>query len=1384
MILVDTGAELSVAPRGFAAQVQLDPLEGTELRTADGRAIKTFGRKTVELTTLGFSFTMPFVIADVESPLLGFSSLIEQNLCLQMDCQLGHSLVNTHGEKTQLQQRGHQLFLAAWLSPLAVNSSLVGFVFSSFSLGLSEHKEVHKTGGADLGSFTSDNLEHLRQHKNQPAIGQQTALPEDWRTQKKQCKTKVGNKLRNKKQLEYMEKMQLDLRDPTRSLEQQTSRDLSLRVILTLSLMHRWQLSTARFQTACLQHLRNGPLKELGLIQSKTSFEIFVGEELCVMMDGPSLLIGGEQSVQESFLAKLSARYPLDNTRKLEQNTPLTFLGRILEYSQADRSISLSLPRAFYAELLERYSLEDATTRATPQQLVHQAPSWAHASLDASKTKLYTKIVGELSGASLLRPDIAYAVQNLSLSLQHPTTKEEDALKNLLRYLKGTQQYRVSLQPPRRWKQRGHLELLAFSSISWHRRACGFIMGSCLSLLGVHLAAFTTSQATSMTKAEFDSVSLACTLALHTQNLLKELGLTKPVSLRLLTGGSLARQLGLSNRNRHVELSCRFGKFQPSRARLNQNLADELTKHLSIGGLHRLLSKLGLHTQTVEMQALTTELSREQLASFQSSVSSFYIGVVSLTPMMPQQLDLAELERIAFRQQLDLAELERIDLAHLDRLDLAQLELAMPQLDAHQLELETPASHTSLTQLTEERACKDSRKHLPDEGSRALACRRKHQPDEGSRALACCRLLLGEESEKHLVIPQLEYVILSASLFFSFITAIYSASGDRELVEKNFLQLDLRELELQQHHATQLDLRELELQKDNAKQLNLGELEIEKNNDQQLDLGELELEMNNDKTRTFQDRELAENELKTCHWEQENEKQEELQILLWAQELEKYCAELTNTFEVKKSKLHSQLSKLELAKLQFHIRSLDKSSSISGDWTKAVPYPELGQEQFHHKNFQSLIFKKKLVALMLEEHFALAASSQLLGNEAWEEQREASQEISFDKVGDKELHQELRRAEPDCKDLRSDSFRALCPSSFEENFSENSLGASSFQENSFAEETFADTSFAEETFSRSSLTRSSLTTSSLTQSSLTRSSFTESSLTKQSFDKNSFLENPFLKNNFSKKSFDKSSLGESSLGDSSLETSSLAPSSSAQSSLAHSSLTEETFSDNSFEKDTFSDSSFEESSFTKSSFRTSSFRGSSFDKKSSLQQSSLEKSSLQESSLERSSFESRLVESSFSKSSFPEPGFHKSSFEDRSFHKSSFEDSSFHKNSFEHSSLEESSLEAESLPGLSPTLPSELAKPGRQPWATELSAALRTAFPTELLQLAHSALHTELAELQQETFKEVSLLCFREGSFSLLPCGPKLLTAWPQGGVLRAQLLPLTLPEKSPEKSN
>ena len=125
---------------------------------------------------------------------------------------------------------------------------------------------------------------------------------------------------------------------------------------------------------------------------------------------------------------------------------------------------------------------------------------------------------------------------------------------------------------------------------------------------------------------------------------------------------------------------------------------------------------------------------------------------------------------------------------------------------------------------------------------------------------------------------------LSPSLFFSFITASHSASGDRELSNKTLeiLPLDLRELELKHH------------------------------NDKHLDLGELELKKHNAKTRTFQDRELAENELTISYWERENEAQEELRNLLWEQELEELLVDKSCPLDL----LHDHLGQDHLEKVR------------------------------------------------------------------------------------------------------------------------------------------------------------------------------------------------------------------------------------------------------------------------------------------------------------------------------------------------------------------------------------------------------------------------------------------------------------------------------------
>ena len=283
---------------------------------------------------------------------------------------------------------------------------------------------------------------------------------------------------------------------------------------------------------------------------------------------------------------------------------------------------------------MSRYSLEEATTRSTPtDQLDQLAPRWQNIILNATRTKLYKQTVGDLIWSSTLRPDTSFAVHQLSQSFMNTTEQDEEQLRSLLRYMKGTQQYSVSLGVPRKWRKAKNLELLAFST-SWSE-ACRSTIGVSLSFMGVPCAASIQTQATTKAAAELSSVRLACTLAFHTKSLLQDFQLEQPLSFRVLTRGPLAQKLGLSKKSRHIELWSRLGQFQLSKVPPRQNLAEQLANTHSASGLHRLLPKLRMHTRTAEMLALPTELAGET-AFFESSSRNFYIGSLSKAPAMAQ----------------------------------------------------------------------------------------------------------------------------------------------------------------------------------------------------------------------------------------------------------------------------------------------------------------------------------------------------------------------------------------------------------------------------------------------------------------------------------------------------------------------------------------------------------------------------------------------------------------------------------------------------------------------------------------------------------------------------------------------------------------------------
>ena len=299
-------------------------------------------------------------------------------------------------------------------------------------------------------------------------------------------------------------------------------------------------------------------------------------------------------------------------------------------------------------ELLQRHDLEDVepTSSLEEQKLSHQDASEQNIALDAGRQELYRKTVGDLVWATTCRPDLSFEVHLLTQSLTTPTREQEQQLQKVLGYIKGTLHYTLSLQPTnKRAKEKAQsLELLAFSASSW-TEACRSTSTAYLTLWGVPLkASCKTSCAYKQADAELDSVRLALDLARHTKSLLQHLGVDqlddlvnislKPSSwnCELVTGRPLAMQLGLSRRNKHIQLRSEKGQLQLSKVHPDKNLAHSLTNNASG---KRMLAKLRV-TEAAEILALST-VRGQGLASLGSS-SSLVVGMVAVEPPKMDQL--------------------------------------------------------------------------------------------------------------------------------------------------------------------------------------------------------------------------------------------------------------------------------------------------------------------------------------------------------------------------------------------------------------------------------------------------------------------------------------------------------------------------------------------------------------------------------------------------------------------------------------------------------------------------------------------------------------------------------------------------------------------------
>ena len=265
--------------------------------------------------------------------------------------------------------------------------------------------------------------------------------------------------------------------------------------------------------------------------------------------------------------------------------------------------------RAYTEKLLRAFGMIDCASVATPmdENLVLE-PN--RESADSEDRKRYQRAVGSLMYLMLCtRPDIAYAVSQLSRFAANPSEKHHAALKRLLRYLKGTSDYGLVIDT------QGQLDILTgYTDANWgrdnDRRSTG---GYVFTFAGTAISWKSKRQATvalSSCEAEYIAESEAAKEAIWLQRLLGQLRVdcsqsNTPRRVTILGDNrgalALAKNPMYHARTKHVDIRYHFVREKVEEQLVKMewiagglNPADGLTKPLAKTKFESFRRMLGL----------------------------------------------------------------------------------------------------------------------------------------------------------------------------------------------------------------------------------------------------------------------------------------------------------------------------------------------------------------------------------------------------------------------------------------------------------------------------------------------------------------------------------------------------------------------------------------------------------------------------------------------------------------------------------------------------------------------------------------------------------------------------------------------------------------------
>ncbi|XP_071689292.1 uncharacterized mitochondrial protein AtMg00810-like [Rutidosis leptorrhynchoides] len=322
----------------------------------------------------------------------------------------------------------------------------------------------------------------------------------------------------------------------------------------------------------------------LGFTCSRANPSLFIYKKgMCVLYllvyVDDIILTGNNSSTIAGFITRLHQEFAIKDLGKLS-----CFLG--LEVSYTDYGLFLSQTK-YAHHILVRAKLLDSKPISIPLPTV---ASFTTDGIPFDDPTYYRSLVGALQYLTITHPDISYTVNQVSQFLQAPTLDHFQAVKRIIRYIKGTIHYGLTFYHSPK------TSILGYSDADWAR--C--IETRCFTyeysiFLGSNLVSWSAKKqpmvAHSSCESEYRALANTTAEIVWITHLLRELHTLPPDRPTILCDNKsalfLSQNLVSHKRSKHIDIDYHFvcelvtsGKLHTKFVPTNLQFADIFAKSL------------------------------------------------------------------------------------------------------------------------------------------------------------------------------------------------------------------------------------------------------------------------------------------------------------------------------------------------------------------------------------------------------------------------------------------------------------------------------------------------------------------------------------------------------------------------------------------------------------------------------------------------------------------------------------------------------------------------------------------------------------------------------------------------------------------------------------